>query len=100
MLLDPAHRPLMRHFKSQHNAVLIKVDKARSLLYFPDNNEETWRWSTAFVRVEGDWQTPDPKNCWSGGVSKDFSGYMWWIDQAGRVCKVGGHGDPEVYDVA
>ena len=100
MSLDPAHRPLMRHCKSQRNAVLIKVDKAKSLLYFPDNNKKTWWWSNAFVRVERDWQIPDPKNCWWCGVSNDFSGYMWWLDQAGRVWKVGGHGDPEVNDVA
>ena len=80
MLLDqhsvaqPGHRSLMRHFRSERNVVLIKVNKPKSLLYFPDNNETTWRWSRAFVRVEGDWQIPDPKNCWSCGVSKDFSG--------------------------
>ena len=96
MLLDPAHRPLVRHFQTQRNVVLIKVDKAtrKSLLYFPDNNETTWRWSRAFVRVEGDWQIPDPKNCWSCGVSKDFSGYMWWLDEEGRVWKVSSRGDP------
>ena len=95
MLLDPAHRPLMRHFKSQRNAVLIKVDKAKSLLYFPDNNKTTWRWSNAFVQVP-DWQIPDQDNCWWCGQEDAFSGYMWWIDQAGRVWKVGGHGDPEL----
>ena len=102
MLLDPAHRPLVRHFQTQRNAVLIKVDKAtrKSLLYFPDNNETTWRWSRAFVRVEGDWQIPDPKNCWSCGVSKDFSGYMWWLDEEGRVWKVGGNGDPKTVAAA
>ena len=87
----------MRHFRSQRNAVLIKVDKAKSLLYFPDNNTTTWRWSNAFVQVP-DWQIPDQDSCWWCGQedSNAFSGYMWWIDQAGRVWKVGGHGDPEL----
>ena len=87
----------MRHFRSQRNAVLIKVDEAKSLLYCPDNNKTTWRWSNAFVQVP-DWQIPDQDNCWWCGQedSNAFSGYMWWIDQAGRVWKVGGHGDPEL----
>ena len=89
----------MRHFRSERNAVFITVENGKSLLYFPDNNKKTWRWSNAFVRVP-DWQMPDPNNCWWCGDGNDFSGYMWWIDQAGRVWKVGGHGDPEVNDVA
>ena len=95
MLLDPAHRPLVRHFQTQRNAVLIKVDKAKSLLYFPDNNTTAWRWSNAFEQVP-DWLVPDQNNCWwSGDENGDaFSGYMWWIDLAGRVWKIGGHDDP------
>ena len=89
---------MMRHFKSERNAVLIKVNKAKkakSLFYFPDNNTTAWRWPNAFVQVP-DWQIPDQDNCWWCGPedSNAFSGYMWWIDQAGRVWKVGGHGDP------
>ena len=91
---------LMRHCRSECNAVLIEVKEPKSLLYFPDNNQTTWRWSKAFVRVEGDWQIPDPKNCWSCGVSKDFSGYMWWLDEEGRVWKVGGNGDPKAVAAA
>ena len=47
----------MRHFRSERNAVLIEVKERNSLLYFPDENKTTWRWSTAFVRVP-DWQIP------------------------------------------
>ena len=87
---------LMRHFKSERNAVLIKVNKAKkakSLFYFPDNNKTAWRWPNAFVQVP-DLQIPPADSCWWCGTGEGFSGYIWWIDQAGRVWKVGGHGDP------
>ena len=84
---------LMRHFRSERNVVLIEVKERKSLLYFPDENKTTWRWSTAFVRVP-DWQIPPKDSCWWCGSGEGFRGYMWWIDQAGLVWKVGGRGDP------
>ena len=86
----------MRHFRSERNAVLIEVKKPKSLLYFPDNNKTTWRWSNAFVQVP-DWQIPDQENCWWCGPedSDAFSGYMLLIDQEGSRWKIGGHGGPE-----
>ena len=84
---------LMRHFRSECNAVLIEVKERKSLLYFPDENKTTWRWSTAFVRVP-DWQIPPKDSCWWCGSGEGFRGYMWWTDQAGLAWKVGGHGDP------
>ena len=96
-VVQPGHRFLMRHFRSERNAVLIEVKGRRSLLYFPDENKTTWRWSSAFVRVP-DWQIPPKDSCWqippSQGSGEGFSGYMWWFDQAGLVWKVGGRGDP------
>ena len=83
----------MRHFRSERNAVLMEVKEPKSRLYFPDNNQEEWRWSTAFVLVP-DWQIPPKDSCWWCGSGEGFRGYMWWIDQAGLVWKVGGHGDP------
>ena len=53
----------MRHFKSRRNAFLIEFDVTKSLLYFPDTNETTWRWPNAFERVP-DWQMPDPDKAW------------------------------------
>ena len=81
--MSDGHRSLMRHFRSERNAVLIEVKERKSLLYFPDNNKTTWRWSTAFVRVS-DWQIPPKDSCWWCGSGEGFRGYMWWIDQAGR----------------
>ena len=83
----------MRHFRSERNVVFITVENGTSLLYFPDNNETTWRWSKAFVQVL-DWQIPPQDSCWWCGSGEGFSGYLCWSDQAGRVWKVGGHGDP------
>ena len=86
----------MRHFKSRRNALLVEFGVTRSPLYFPDTNETTWRWSSAFERAP-DWHMPDPvKAWWCRGEDGDaFSGYMWWIDQEGSRWKIGGHGDPK-----
>ena len=86
----------MRHFKSRRNAFLIEFDVTKSRLYFPDTNETTWRWPSAFERAP-DWQMPDPDKAWwrRGEDGNAFSGYMWWIDQEGSRWKIGGHDDPK-----
>ena len=48
---QPVVGSLMRHFKSRRNAFLVEFGVTRSLLYFPDTNETTWRWSSASERA-------------------------------------------------